>query len=98
MECKNGDSKKFRLNEGGVVQCGYLGLKGYDHKTVRHSAGEYVNGKASTNGIESFWALLKRGYYGTHIGGALSIYTDMWRNMLIVTTQLACLESQLLLA
>lgn len=27
---------------------------------------EYVNGQAHTNGIESFWALLKRGYYGTY--------------------------------
>jgi transposase-like protein len=45
---------------------GYLGLKNHTHKTVRHSAGEYVNGEASTNEIESFWALLKRGYYGTH--------------------------------
>jgi hypothetical protein len=41
-------------------------LKNHKHLTVRHSAGEYVNGEASTNGIESFWALLKRGYYGTH--------------------------------
>ena len=30
-----------------------------------HSAGEYVSGKAHTNGIESFWAILTRGYYGT---------------------------------
>lgn len=44
---------------------GYLGMTGYDHSTVNHSAGEYVNGMASTNGVESFWALLKRGYYGT---------------------------------
>ena len=36
------------------------------HKVVKHSAKEYVNGQASTNGIESFWALLKRGYVGTH--------------------------------
>ena len=27
---------------------------------------EYVNGQAHTNGIESFWALLKRGYHGTY--------------------------------
>ena len=27
---------------------------------------EYVNGQAHTNGIESFWAMLKRGYYGTY--------------------------------
>ena len=36
------------------------------HETVCHSAGEYVNGMAHTNGIESFWAFLKRGYHGTH--------------------------------
>lgn len=38
----------------------------YDHHTVRHSLGEYVNGQAHTNGIESFWAMLKRGYKGTY--------------------------------
>ena len=27
---------------------------------------EYVSGQAHTNGIESFWALLKRGYHGTY--------------------------------
>ena len=35
-------------------------------KTVCHSAGEYVRGQAHTNGIESFWALLKRVWVGTH--------------------------------
>jgi len=44
---------------------GYLGLSGYNHKAVKHSAGEYVRGMASTNGVESFWALLKRAYIGT---------------------------------
>lgn len=46
----------------------YLGLtkKGYKHHIVNHSKGEYVRGVASTNGIESFWATLKRGLYGTH--------------------------------
>jgi len=43
---------------------GYKSLKGYDHKAVTHSVGEYVKGKAHTCGIDSFWALLKRGYYG----------------------------------
>ncbi len=42
----------------------YWGLRGYDHQIVNHSVGEYVRGQAHTNGIESFWALLKRGYYG----------------------------------
>ena len=47
---------------------GYIGIDGvfYTHKSVRHSAKEYVNGMAHTNGIESFWALLKRGLNGTH--------------------------------
>lgn len=43
---------------------GYVGMPNVIHRTVRHSAKEYVNGMAHTNGIESFWALLKRGYYG----------------------------------
>lgn len=37
----------------------------YKHTSVNHSIGEYVAGMAHTNGIESFWALLKRGVYGT---------------------------------
>ena len=32
----------------------------------KHSISEYVNGQAYTNGIESFWALLKRGYHGIY--------------------------------
>lgn len=44
----------------------YGGIPGYGHETVSHSTGEYVRGMAHTNGIESFWALLKRGYVGTH--------------------------------
>ena len=42
----------------------YQGLP--NHETVRHSVGEYVNGQAHTNGIESFWSMLKRGYYGVY--------------------------------
>ena len=38
----------------------------YEHRQVVHSKGEYVNGDVHTNGIESFWALLKRGYHGTY--------------------------------
>ncbi len=43
---------------------GYQGIP-HPHLTVRHSVSEYVNGMAHTNGIESFWAMLKRGYHGT---------------------------------
>lgn len=45
---------------------GYVGANVREHIAVKHSAGEYVKGRASTNGVESFWALLKRGYYGTY--------------------------------
>ncbi len=44
----------------------YRHLAGYQHETVNHSVGEYVKAQAHTNGIESFWALLKRGYYGIY--------------------------------
>ncbi len=36
------------------------------HEAVKHSVAEYVNGQAHVNGLESFWAGLKRGYHGTH--------------------------------
>lgn len=38
----------------------------YKHDSVKHSVGEYVKGKAHTNGIESFGATLKRSYYGIY--------------------------------
>jgi transposase-like protein len=40
----------------------YANLAGYQHHVVKHNVGEYVRDLAHTNGIESFWALLKRGY------------------------------------
>ena len=45
---------------------GYHGMPGFDHESVKHSVGEYVRDQAHTNGIESFWAMLKRGYEGTY--------------------------------
>jgi transposase-like protein len=46
---------------------GYAGLApDYHHHTVNHSAGEYVRFFAHTNGVESFWALLKRGIFGIY--------------------------------
>ena len=46
---------------------GYSGLKNvYDHSFVRHSSGQYVNGRIHTNSIEGFWSLLKRGLFGIY--------------------------------
>lgn len=39
--------------------------KGYRHEALNHSANEYLKGMAHTNGIESVWAVLKRGLMGT---------------------------------
>ncbi|MFM7403915.1 MAG: IS1595 family transposase, partial [Erythrobacter sp.] len=58
--------------EGALVvtdqHAGYVGIftHGYRHVSVNHSVGEYVREMAHTNGIESFWAMLKRGYKGTY--------------------------------
>ena len=41
----------------------YGGLK--NHHTVNHGDGEYVRGEVHINGMESFWALVRRGYNGT---------------------------------
>ena len=43
----------------------YQGMP-FDHEAVCHSVGEYVRGQAHTNGMESFWSMLKRGYHGTY--------------------------------
>jgi transposase-like protein len=46
---------------------GYTGLESrFDHRTVNH-AERYVDGRVHTNGIENFWALLKRGLNGTYV-------------------------------
>ncbi|MDE0267877.1 MAG: IS1595 family transposase [Acidimicrobiaceae bacterium] len=45
---------------------GYNGLRGYAHRAVSHSSGEYARGVVHTNSIESFWSLLKRAYVGTY--------------------------------
>ncbi len=36
------------------------------HRAVKHGQGEYVDGHVHTNGIESFWSMLKRGYMGVY--------------------------------
>ncbi len=47
---------------------GYEGLKAasFVHETVNHME-EFVRGQVHTQGIENFWALLKRGLHGTYV-------------------------------
>ena len=46
---------------------GYNGLASdYLHVVINHAV-EYVNGQVHTQGIENFWALLKRSLGGTYI-------------------------------
>ena len=49
----------FNSYDGLTAEC-------FKHKTVNHTIGEYVRNGSHTNGIESFWALLKRGHYGVY--------------------------------
>ena len=47
----------------------YSGLSkaGFEHETVNHGAGEYVDGDCHVNGIEGFWSRLKLSIRGTHV-------------------------------
>ena len=60
------------VEEGSTVYTdqnrGYIGLKkkNYKHQSVNHSVGEYIKGQAHTNGVESFWSMLKRGHMGVY--------------------------------
>jgi transposase-like protein len=43
-----------------------VGQEFVGHETVRHYTGEYVRGEAHTNTIEGYFAILKRGIFGTY--------------------------------
>jgi hypothetical protein len=61
-----GASRKSHLgtDESGVYWG--VGEEFKTHQTVVHSAGEYVRGDAHTNTVEGYFAILKRGIYGTY--------------------------------
>ena len=56
-------SKVYTDQGGGYVT---LAEQDYIHETVNHLE-EYVKGEIHTQGLENFWALLKRGLKGTYI-------------------------------
>lgn len=37
-----------------------------NHESVKHTIQEFVRGDVHTNGVESLWSMLKRGYVGTY--------------------------------
>ncbi len=43
-----------------------IGREYADHQVVRHGLGEYARGDATTNGIEGFFSLIKRGMNGIY--------------------------------
>jgi transposase-like protein len=43
-----------------------LAEQGYRHDSVRHTADEYARGDVYTNGIDSVWAVMKRGLHGVY--------------------------------
>jgi len=63
------ESVKETVAKGSILYTddhrGYRGLKGFKHRTVKHSDREYVDGIVHTNSVESFWAIIKRAYVGT---------------------------------
>ena len=61
---------------------GYKDIGGYyyQHKSVKHSAKEYVNGKAHTNGVESVWSTIKRGFNGVYHNWSKSIASNISTN------------------
>jgi len=44
----------------------YNGLNEFQHQVVDHAV-QYVDGNIHTNGMETFWSLLKRGLHGTYV-------------------------------
>lgn len=54
----------FRTDESGIYWT--VGEEFKTHRTVNHSADEYVRGDAHTNTVEGMFSILKRGIYGIY--------------------------------
>ena len=67
-----GRAINWHANAGSILHTdehkSYAGLREqlYWHETANHSAEEWVRGDVHTNGIESVWAVLKRGLKGVY--------------------------------
>ncbi len=59
------------MQDGSIVitdeWLGYSGLsENFKHVVINHRENEYVRGGFTTNNVENFWSLLKRGIYGIY--------------------------------
>ncbi len=80
MKAKVIDNVKMRTLESLIIENVKIGTQLYTdeflsyskigslfaHEAVSHGKGQYVKGDSHSNTAESFWALFKRGYYGTY--------------------------------
>jgi transposase-like protein len=85
----------------------YRGLGGlfFGRETVNHSAGEYSRNGVHTNGIESVWAVLKRGVHGVyhqvsrkHLGRYVNEFAFRLNEGNVRTQTLARLDAMIVLA
>ncbi len=65
VEEHTANGARVYTDESGAYQSLANLINGYDHETVVHSLMEYVRGPVHTNGVESFWSMLKRAHKGT---------------------------------
>src|SRR5580700_7856902 len=75
---------------GSYAEVGSTFLGG--HHTVDHGKGEYVRGDASTNEVESYFALLKRGIMGSfhhiskhHLDRYCDEFSFRWNHLIIIS-------------
>lgn len=62
---------KEMVQDGSIVitdeWLGYSNLsENFNHVVINHNEGEFVRGGFTTNNVENFWSLLKRGIYGIY--------------------------------
>ena len=64
---KENVEKGSTVNSDELASYNGLDKAGFEHETVNHGAGQYVDGDCHVNGIEGFWARLKLSIRGTHV-------------------------------
>ena len=64
---KQNVEKGSTVNSDELASYNGLDKAGFEHETVNHGAGEYVDGDCHVNGLEGFWARVKLSIRGTHV-------------------------------